>query len=111
MLRNVFRLQTLFNQREALRFEYLIRNSSAEIAACRSLSCINERLLKGWSDGDEVTLKEGNSEYLGALREISTLEGKTDSPALDEPFRALTQNASYRDARLAFARRITAAFA
>jgi hypothetical protein len=89
----------------------LIRNSSAEIAACRSLSCINERLLKGWSDGDEVTLKEGNSEYLGALREISTLEGKTDSPALDEPFRALTQNASYRDARLAFARRITAAFA
>jgi hypothetical protein len=69
----------------------------------RSVSRINERLLKGWSEVDEASLKVGNSTYDGVLRGIKEPEGKTDSRLLDEPFRALTQNPSYRDARKAFA--------
>ena len=105
-LRNVFRLQILYNEREALRFEYVLRNCPSEVADCRSLSDIGMRLLKDWSDNDESGIKSGNSNYKTVLLGIEELEGKTDSPSLDRPFQALTQNPNYRKARLAFAERI-----
>ncbi len=105
-LRNVFKLQILYNEREALRFEYFLRNCTSEVADFRSLSDISKRLLKDWSDHDEDGIKSGNSNYTTVLQGIVELEGKTDSPSLDKPFQALTQNPNYRDARLAFAKRI-----
>jgi hypothetical protein len=105
-LQKVFRLQVLYNEREALRFEYLIKGDAPDIVTRKSLTGINERLIKEWTEVEEVGLRESNSTYGDVLRGISELEGKTDSPALDEPFQTLTKNSSYRDARLAFANRI-----
>lgn len=105
VLRNVFRLQILYNEREALRFEYFFRKCSTEVAAFRSLSDLSERLIKDWSDDDEDGIKSGNSNYASVLQGIADLEGKTDSPALDKPFQTLTEDPNYRKARLAFAER------
>lgn len=106
VLLDVFKLQMLYTERESLRFEYLLANDPPEIVDLRSLTSINERLLKGWREIDDAGLKDSNPAYASVLRGIKELEGKTNSPALDEPFRALRQNASYRDARLAFARKV-----
>jgi hypothetical protein len=106
VLQNVFRLQVLYNERESIRFEFLIGSNTPDIGTWKSLSRINERLLKEWSAVEEASLKQGNSTYRNVLRGIEDLEGKTDSPALDEPFQALTRNTSYRDARQSFAKRI-----
>jgi hypothetical protein len=106
VLRNVFRLQILYIDREALRFEYFLRNCTSAVADFRSLSDISKRLLKDWSDLDEDGIKSGNSNYRAVLQGIVELEGKTDSPYLDKPFQALTQNPNYRNARSAFAKRI-----
>jgi hypothetical protein len=106
VLLNVFRLQILYNEREALRFEYLLGSNASDIVTRKSLSGINERLLKDWSEAEEAGLKASNSTYRDVSREIDDLEGKTDSLTLDEPFQALTRNSIYRDARLAFAKKI-----
>lgn len=105
-LQKVFRLQVLYNEREALRFEYLIKGDMPDIVTWKSLTRINERLIKEWTEVEEAGLRESNSTYRDVLRGIADLEGKTNSPALDEPFQALTQNSSYREARVAFANRI-----
>jgi hypothetical protein len=105
-LQNVFGLQILYNQREALRFEYLLESTAPDIVTWKSLSRINERLTKDWSEAEETGLKENNSTYKDVLQGIVDLEGKTDSPALDQPFQALTRNANYRDARQTFAKKI-----
>jgi hypothetical protein len=105
-LQNVFGLQILYNQRESLRFEYLLESTAPDIVASKSLSRINERLLKDWSESEEAGLKESNSTYRDVLQGIADLEGKTDSPALDQPFQALTRNANYRVARQTFAQKI-----
>jgi hypothetical protein len=105
-LRNVVRLQILFIDREALRFDYLLRNCTSEITNCRSLSDINERLLEGWRSLDENGIITSNSNYITVLQGIAELEGNTDSPALDKPFQALTRNLEYRKARTEFAKRI-----
>jgi hypothetical protein len=105
-LRNIFRLQILYTEREALRFEFLLKNCTSEITKCRSLSAIYERLLKDWRSLDDDGLTSGNSNYMTVLQGIAELEGKTDSQALDKPFQALTQNPQYRNARAAFAKRI-----
>jgi hypothetical protein len=106
VLRKVFRLQILYNEREALRFEYLLRKCTSEFADFKSLSDVSKRLLKDWSDHDEDGTKLVHSNYTTVLQGIVELEGKTDSPSLDKPFQALTQNPNYRKARLAFAERI-----
>jgi hypothetical protein len=106
VLLNVFRLQILYNEREALRFEYLLESNTPDIVTWKSLSRVNERLIKEWTEVEETGLKESNSAYRDVLRGIEDLEGKTDSLALDQPFQALTRNASYRDARRAFAKKI-----
>jgi hypothetical protein len=105
-LQKVFRLQILYNEREALRFEYLIKGDMPDIMTRKSLTRINERLIKEWTEAEEAGLRESNSTYRDLLRGIADLEGKADSPALDEPFQTLTQNSDYRSARLAFANRI-----
>jgi len=106
VLQNVFRLQVLYNEREALRFEYLANGDMSDILTRRSLTGINERLIKDWTEGEEAGLRESNLTYRDVVRGIADLEGKADSPALDEPFQTLTQNSTYREARLAFATRI-----
>ena len=105
VLRNVFRLQILYNERESLRFEYLLKSNTSEVVTWKSLTRINERLLKEWTEAEEAGLYEDNLPYREVLRGIEDLEGKTDSPALNEPFQALTRNASYQDARRAFAKK------
>jgi hypothetical protein len=65
-----------------------------------------DRLLKGWSELEEAELRESNSIYKGTARAIEALEGKVDSPAFDQPFKTLTQNSAYQEARTAFASRI-----
>lgn len=105
-LQKVFRLQVLYNERETMRFEHLIMGDVHDVATWKSLSKINERLLKNWGEVEEAGLRERNSIYKDVLRGIENLEGKVDSAALDEPFRTLTQNSTYHDARLAFANRI-----
>jgi hypothetical protein len=105
-LRNVFRLQLLYSDREGLRFEYLLSTCPSEISQCRSLSEISTRLLRDWRGIDEEGLTAGNSNYVPVLQGIAELERKTDSPALDKPFQALTQNPQYQKARAAFAKRI-----
>jgi hypothetical protein len=99
-------LQILYNDREALRLEYFLTNCTSEIADFRSLSDISERLLKDWRNLDEDGIKSSNSNYTTVSQGIVQLEGKTDSPFLDKPFQALTQNPNYRNARAAFAKRI-----
>jgi hypothetical protein len=105
-LQKVFRLQVLYNERETMRFEYLFMGDVPDVATWKSLSKVNERLLKNWGEVEEAGLRESNSIYKDVLRGIEDLEGKVDSAALDEPFRTLTLNSTYRDARLAFANRI-----
>jgi len=106
VLRNVFRLQILYNEREALRFEHFLRKCTSEVADFRSLSDLSKRLLQDWTENDEDGVKSGNANYATVLQRIVELEGKTDSPSLDKPFQTLTQNPNYRKARLAFAQRI-----
>jgi hypothetical protein len=96
----------LYNEREAMRFEYLLRNNHQEVVSCRSLSAIHERLLNQWNAAEETGIRESDSVYRGVLQGIQSLEGKTDSSSLNEPFQSLTQNALYQTAREDFAKRI-----
>jgi hypothetical protein len=105
-LSNAFKLQILYNEREALRFEYLLRNNDQELVTCRALSMIHDRLLKQWTATDETSIRESDLIYRDVLRGIQNLEGKTDSSSLNEPFQSLTRNALYQQARESFAERI-----
>jgi hypothetical protein len=95
---NVFRLQSLLKERQALRFEYLFGRDKFDGVNLRSLSSIAARLDNGWSEADEADLKENLSTYRGISQEIEGIQSKWDSNALGDSSRVVDQDLKYCDA-------------
>jgi len=102
---NVFRLQHLLKEREALRFEYLFGRDKFDGVTLSSLSNIAARLDNGWSEPEEAELKESLSIYGSISREIEDIQSKWDSNALGDSSRVVDQDMKYCDARRALADR------
>jgi hypothetical protein len=102
---NVFRLQNLLKERQALRFEYLFGRDKFDGVNLRSLSSIAARLDNGWSEADEAELKENLSAYRGISQEIEDIQSKWDSNALGDSSRVVDQDLKYCDALRALADR------
>jgi hypothetical protein len=102
---NVFRLQNLLKERQALRFEYLFGRDKFDGVNLRSLSSIAARLDNGWSEADEAELKENLSTYRGISQEIEDIQSKWDSNALGDSSRVVDQDLKYCDALRALADR------
>lgn len=97
-IRNAYKLQFLFTEREALRLAYLIESGGFDDTACVSVSKISERLLQNWTDGDEKALLEQEARYKEIAQEVSYTEAILDKGALREPFDAAGHDPEYRAA-------------
>lgn len=95
---NAYKLQFLFNEREALRLAYLIESGGFDDTAWVSVSKISERLLQNWTDGDEKALLEQEVRYKAVAQEVSYTEAVLDKEALREPFDAAGRDPEYRAA-------------
>lgn len=85
ILLNCFRLQHLLRERLTIRFEYLLTTKSLSCAPFNSLDDIQKRLDQGWTEAEEVAIKEGNSHYCDISREIELFNSNgypTRSPLL-----------------------------
>jgi hypothetical protein len=103
--KNVFRLQHLLKEREALRFEYLFGRDKFDGVNLRSLSSIAARLDNGWSEAEEAELEESLAIYRGISREIEDIQSTWDPNALGDSSRVVDQDLKYCDARRALADR------
>jgi len=104
-LQNSFRLQQLFNEREALRFDHLMNYHRFTVGDWKSLQTISARLEQGWSASEEEALRHVNSRYDDLEREILACQASQDPEALDEPLRAVQRDSEYVSARDAISRR------
>jgi hypothetical protein len=102
---NVFRLQHLLNDCQALRFEYLSQRAKMDWDALRSLSSISDRLEKEWKKEEEEALLEINSTYKNFVEEIADIQSKWNPNALGSSSRVVDQDQIYCDARQALAER------
>jgi len=72
-LHNTFRLQLLFHDREALRFDHLTVGLGPEDVLWKSLSSMSnifQRIDALWNDVEEDALKMANAAYADKLAEI-----------------------------------------
>ncbi|HEY2679060.1 MAG TPA: hypothetical protein VGI65_18985 [Steroidobacteraceae bacterium] len=92
-------LQTLWLERQRLRFEYLLRGGTFGTGFWGELNSISQRLDNEWTDDDETGLKAIDASYRDLLVEIEDLVPKMNGAELDAPIKALQQNAQYREAR------------
>ena len=93
------RLQTLWLERQRLRFEYLLRGGTFETGFWGDLDNITQRLDKEWSGDEETSLLAIDAAYRDLSVEIEDLVPKMNGAELDTPIKALQQNAQYREAR------------
>jgi len=105
-LRKTFGLQLLFNGRDALRFEYLLRGDASDILNMKSLYAMSDRLRQGWKEVEEAGLRENNPIYVDVVRQIELIEGNLDSAELEEPLNAVKADFGYREARRVIAEKI-----
>jgi hypothetical protein len=103
---DMFGIQRLFIERQALRFEYLLRDGVFNLDTWISLNSITERLDKEWSEKEEMELKESSTTYNEVSREIKERQSRLNASALRGPGKTLQQDAKYRNARLALAKEI-----
>jgi len=94
----VFRLQALYIELEAQRFEYVISESARAGAEWSSLSRIHERLHTNWGAGDESSLADRSQKYKRIVAEIADLLSSWDATAIDGPLRDVQQDAEFRSA-------------
>ena len=99
VLQTHLRLQTLWLERQRLRFEYLLRGGTFGTGFWGELDNSAQRLDKEWSDDEETGLLAIDAAYRDLLAEIEDLVPKMNSAELDTPIKALQQNAQYREAR------------
>jgi hypothetical protein len=101
-LHNTFRLQQLFHDREALRFDHLTVGLGPEDVLWKSLSSMSnifQRIDALWNDVEEDALKMANAAYADILAEIKESQVSMDSAALDGPLLALQRDPEYHSAR------------
>jgi hypothetical protein len=89
-----------------MRFEHLIGSDPLAIVSLKSLSDIEERINKGWSDIEEEKLSKDNSAYAENLKEIAACRAALDGPALDGPLLAVQHDLEYIAAREALRKNI-----
>ena len=99
VLQTHIRLQTLWLERQRLRFEYLLRGGTFETGFWGDLDNITQRLDKEWSGDEETSLLAIDAAYRDLSVEIEDLVPKMNGAELDTPIKALQQNAQYREAR------------
>jgi hypothetical protein len=99
VLQTHLRLQTLWLERQRLRFEYLLHGGTFETGFWGELDNITQRLDKEWSGDEESSLLAIDAAYRDLLVEIEDLVPKMNGAELDTPIKALQQNAQYREAR------------
>lgn len=103
---DMFAIQNLFIDRQALRFEYLLRGGVFNLDSWASLNSITERLDKEWSEREETELLTSNTIYNNVSREIRERQSRLDASKLRGPGKTLQQDSKYRDARAALAEMI-----
>jgi hypothetical protein len=91
----VFRLQALYIEREALRFDYVFSKGAVAEATFNSLSRIHERLGTNWTDADEIGLGGQTPAYQGIATEIAQLLASWDVNCVDGPLRDVKRDAEY----------------
>jgi hypothetical protein len=105
-LLNCFRLQHLLRERLTIRFEYLLTTKSLDCAPFNSLDDIQKRLDQGWTEAEEMAIKEGNSHYCDISREIEAIQLRWLPDSLTAPLRELMRDDLYRKESAAHADRI-----
>jgi hypothetical protein len=106
ILLNCFRLQHLLGERLTIRFEYLLTTKSLDCAPFNSLDDVQKRLDQGWTEAEEVAIKEDNSHYCDISREIEAIQFKWLPDSLTAPLRELMRDDIYRKDSVAHADRI-----
>jgi hypothetical protein len=102
----MFGIQRLFIDRQALRFDHLLRGGIFNPDTWTSLNSITERLDKEWSEREETELKEGSTIYNDVSREIRERQSRLNASTLRGPGKTLQQDSKYQSARLALAKEI-----
>lgn len=102
---NVFKLQRLLKQREEMRFAHLLQACNLDCSLFETLDDLAARLEAGWSEAEEIAMRECNAHYGEISREIGDIRSKWDPSAVGESTRTLEQDLTYRAARLALADR------
>jgi hypothetical protein len=105
-LRNCFRLQELFCQREELRFEHVISGDWVADAVYASLSSITKRLRDDWSAADELGLTSTNSLYKSIAAEIEACQASHSPDLVDGPLRSMQEDPELHTTRAAMREKI-----
>jgi hypothetical protein len=110
-IRNAFRLQELYCERERLRFEHLAAapelNASVHWQSLNSLSAISKSIDTEWNDHQEAALRDSNPDYMSICEEIDKCGAvlRTDNTG---PFTDAQRDPEYARARQAAADAIAA---
>jgi hypothetical protein len=102
---NVFKLQRLLKKREDMRFAHLLHSCNLDCSLFETLDDLAARLEAGWSEAEEIAMRESNAPYSEMSREIGDIRSKWDPHAVGESTRILEQDPKYLAARLALADR------
>lgn len=105
-LKRTFGLQLLFNSRDGLRFEYLLRGDAPDILNMKSLYAMSDRVRQDWKEAEEAGLRKNSAIYVDVLRQIEHLQGNLDSAELEGPLNAVKADLGYREARRVIAEKI-----
>ena len=96
-VRNRFRLQLLYDERTALRLEYLLRRDPARFESVKSLSEISQRVDKNWNDNDNTAASTDDRMYRDIEEQISYLRS-LENPSIGEPLAAVEKTSEYAQA-------------
>jgi hypothetical protein len=111
-LRQAFRLQELFCDREKLQLAYLIEarrlDESTNWNSLSSLSAISKLIGALWTSAEEAALAHVNAEYLEISQEINKCRAAVGQTPNDGPYRDAQRDPEYVRARQAAAEAIIA---
>jgi hypothetical protein len=99
VMRDCFRLQTIFIEGQAMRFDFLLKSKTIHCARFKSLDDIGARLDKEWMEAEEGAIRERNPHYGNVSREIDAIQSRWGADAAAK----LHQDPKYRDASEAMA--------
>ena len=92
---NACELQRLFNEQQALRFEYWLASGQSDEGAWVSVNSISRRLRQDWGPLEEQALSGSNARYREIAAEIERRQAALDSDVIREPLDAARRDPEY----------------
>ena len=93
-IRNKFRLQLFYDERTALRLEYLLRRDPTRFESVKSLSDISQQVDTSWNENDNTAASTDDRMYRDIEEQISCLKALENLP-IGEPLAALEKTSEY----------------